>query len=399
LKVNSMLNALHAQPQDKILQLIQMFKDDPRDTKIDLGVGVYKDATGLTPVMRAVKAAEKQLWEAEKTKTYTGLAGEPAYAEAMQSLLLDGVVPADRLSAVATPGGTGAIRQALELIRLATPEATVWLSNPTWPNHPSIIKYLGMKMAEYRYFDADSRGVDFDGMLADLAGVKPGDVVLLHACCHNPTGANLTLPQWAAVADLLEKTGAIPFIDIAYQGFGDGLEEDAAGMRLLAGRLPELLIAASCSKNFGIYRERTGILIAVSPRAEMRAVVQGNLAFLNRQNFSFPPDHGARLVTMILNDPALRADWQAELEEVRQNMLTLRESLAAELRRLSGSDRFGFLAQHRGMFSRLGATPEQVETLRRDHGIYMVGDSRMNIAGLNARTVPILAKAIIDAGI
>lgn len=394
-----MLNALHAQPQDKILQLIQMFKDDPRDTKIDLGVGVYKDATGLTPVMRAVKAAEKQLWESEKTKTYTGLAGEPAYAEAMQALLLAGVVPTDRLSAVATPGGTGAIRQALELIQLASPDATVWLSNPTWPNHPSIIKYLGMKMAEYRYFDAETRGVDFDGMMADLASAKPGDVVLLHACCHNPTGANLTLPQWAAVADLLEKTGAIPFVDIAYQGFGDGLEEDAAGMRLLASRLPEMLIAASCSKNFGIYRERTGILIAIAPTADMRAVVQGNLAFLNRQNFSFPPDHGARLVTMILTDPALRAEWQAELEEVRQNMLTLRESLAAELRRLSGSDRFGFLAQHRGMFSRLGATPEQVETLRRDHGIYMVGDSRMNIAGLNARTVPILARAIIDAGV
>jgi aspartate aminotransferase len=394
-----MLNALNAQPQDKILQLIQMYKDDPRDTKIDLGVGVYKDATGLTPVMRAVKSAEKQLWETEKTKTYTGLAGEPAYAEAMQNLLLDGVVPANRLSAVATPGGTGAIRQALELIKLASPKATVWLSNPTWPNHPSIIKYLGMNMAEYRYFDAESRGVDFDGMMADLAQVKAGDVVLLHACCHNPTGANLTLPQWAAVADLLEKTGAIPFIDIAYQGFGDGLEEDAAGMRLLASRLPESLIAASCSKNFGIYRERTGILIAISPKADMRAVVQGNLAFLNRQNFSFPPDHGARLVTMILNDPALRANWQAELEEVRQNMLTLREGLATELRRLSGSDRFGFLAQHRGMFSRLGATPEQVETLRRDHGIYMVGDSRMNIAGLNARTVPILAKAIIEAGI
>jgi aspartate/tyrosine/aromatic aminotransferase len=394
-----MLNALHAQPQDKILQLIQMYKDDPRDTKIDLGVGVYKDATGLTPVMRAVKAAEKQLWDSEKTKTYTGLAGEPAYAEAMQNLLLDGVVPADRLSAVATPGGTGAIRQALELIKLASPDATVWLSNPTWPNHPSIIKYLGMKMAEYRYFDSESRGVDFDGMMADLAAVKPGDVVLLHACCHNPTGANLTLPQWTAVADLLEKTGAIPFVDIAYQGFGDGLEADAAGTRLLAGRLPEVLIAASCSKNFGIYRERTGILIAISPKADMRAVVQGNLAFLNRQNFSFPPDHGARLVTMILNDPELRADWQAELEEVRLNMLTLRTELATELRRLSGSDRFGFLAQHRGMFSRLGATPEQVETLRRDHGIYMVGDSRMNIAGLNARTVPILAKAIIDAGI
>jgi aromatic-amino-acid transaminase len=378
---------------------MQMFKDDPREVKIDLGVGVYKDATGLTPVMRAVKSAEKQLWETERTKTYTGLAGDPDYATAMQALLLGDTVPAGRLSAAATPGGTGAIRQALELIRLASPDATVWLSNPTWPNHPSIINYLGMHMAEYRYFDADTRGVDFEGMLADLSGVKPGDVVLLHACCHNPTGANLTLPQWAAVADLLQKTGVIPFIDIAYQGFGDGLEEDAAGMRLLASRLPELLIAASCSKNFGIYRERTGILIAVSPRADMRAVVQGNLAFLNRQNFSFPPDHGARLVTMILNDPDLRADWQAELEDVRRNMLTLREALAAELRRLTNSTRFDFLAQHRGMFSRLGASPAQVETLRRDHGIYMVGDSRMNIAGLNAQTVPVLAHAVIAAGV
>ncbi|MFT7059509.1 MAG: aromatic-amino-acid transaminase [Pseudorhodobacter sp.] len=394
-----MLNALNPQPQDKILALIQMYKDDPRDTKIDLGVGVYKDATGLTPVMRAVKAAEKQLWEVERTKAYTGLAGDPEYAKAMQGLMLADTVPADRLSAVATPGGTGAIRQALELIKLASPDATIWLSNPTWPNHPSIIRYLGMKMAEYRYFDAESRGVDFDGMKADLAGVKPGDIVLLHGCCHNPTGANLNLSQWGEVADLLEKTGAIPFVDIAYQGFGDGLEEDAAGLRLLATRLPEMLIAASCSKNFGIYRERTGILIAVSPKAEMRAVVQANLAFLNRQNFSFPPDHGARLVTMILNDPALRADWQAELEEVRLNMLSLRQQLADELRRLSGSDRFGFIAAHRGMFSRLGATEAQVETLRKEHGIYMVSDSRLNIAGLNANTVPILAKAIIEVGI
>ena len=393
-----MLNALNPQPQDKILQLIQMYKDDPRSTKIDLGVGVYKDATGLTPVMRAVKTAEKQLWEAETTKTYTGLAGDPAYATALQSLILGDTVPADRLSAVATPGGTGAIRQALELVRLASPEATVWISNPTWPNHPSIIRYLGMKMAEYRYFDAETRGVDFDGMIADLGRAKPGDVVLLHGCCHNPTGANLTLAQWGAVADLLEKTGAIPFIDIAYQGFGDGLEEDAAGTRLIASRMPEVLIAASCSKNFGIYRERTGLLIAISPTAAMRATVQGNLAFLNRQNFSFPPDHGARLVTMILTDEALRADWKAELEEVRLGMLGLRQHLAEELHRLSGSDRFGFLAAHRGMFSRLGATPEQVEALREKHGIYMVGDSRMNIAGLNAQTVPILAKAIIDVG-
>jgi len=387
-----MLEALTPQPQDKILQLIAMFRDDPRDTKIDLGVGVYKDASGLTPVMRAVKAAEKTLWESQTTKTYTGLAGEPGFNAAMVEMIL-GPGFADRAASVATPGGTGAIRQALELIRLAAPRATVWLSNPTWPNHPSIIKYLGMTMAEYRYFDAETRGVDFAGLLEDLGRVAAGDVVLLHGCCHNPTGANLTTDQWAAVADLLATRGAIPFIDLAYQGFGDGLEADAAATRMIAARFPEVLIAASCSKNFGIYRERTGVLIALTDPAR-RATVQGNLNFLNRQNFSFPPDHGARVVTMILEDAALRADWQAELEEVRQNMLTLRKTLAEELRKATNSDRFDFVAHHRGMFSRLGLSEAQVNRLRETHGIYMVGDSRINIAGLNSRTVPILAAAI-----
>ena len=387
-----MLETLNPQPQDKILQLIQLYKDDPRDTKIDLGVGVYKYATGLTPVMRAVKAAEKKLWEVETTKTYTGLAGEPAYNAAMVKLILgDGYT--DCAASVATPGGTGAIRQALELIKLASPTATVWLSNPTWPNHPSIIKYLGMNMAEYRYFDAATRGIDFAGLMEDLAKVQAGDAVLLHGCCHNPTGANLNADQWAEVAKLLLAKGAIPFVDLAYQGFGDGLEQDAAATRMIAQTFPEVLIAASCSKNFGIYRERTGILIALGDPAR-RAVTQGNLAFLNRQNYSFPPDHGARLVTMILEDDALRADWKAELEEVRLNMLTLRQSLADELRRATNSDRFDFVATHRGMFSRLGLTEAQVNTLRDQHGIYMVGDSRINIAGLNAKTVPILAKAI-----
>jgi aspartate/tyrosine/aromatic aminotransferase len=248
-----MFEQLNPQPQDKILQLIQMYKDDARTDKIDLGVGVYKDATGLTPVMHAVKAAEKKLWEVETTKTYTGLAGEPAYNAAMiQMILGDGY--ADRAASVATPGGTGAIRQALELIKLASPTAKVWLSNPTWPNHPSIIKYLGMKMAEYRYFDAATRGIDFSGLMEDLAGVQAGDAVLLHGCCHNPTGANLNADQWAEVAKLLLTKGAIPFVDIAYQGFGDGLEEDAAATRMIANLFPEVLIAASCSKNFGIYR-------------------------------------------------------------------------------------------------------------------------------------------------
>ncbi|PRD40160.1 UNVERIFIED_CONTAM: tyrB [Trichonephila clavipes] len=389
-----MFDALKAQPQDKILQLIAMFREDTRADKIDLGVGVYKDLTGLTPVMRAVKAAEKKLWEAETTKTYTALAGEPAYNMAMRRMILDGAVAEDRLASVATPGGTGAIRQALELVKLADPKTTVWLSAPTWPNHPSIIKYLGIPMAEYRYFDAASGGVDFAGMMEDLGRVKPGDVVLLHGCCHNPTGANLTADQWAEAVELLAGRGALPLVDLAYQGFGDGLEADAAATRLVAESFPEVLIAASCSKNFGIYRERTGVLIAVSKDAEATKITQGNLAFLNRQNYSFPPDHGARVVTVILEDAALTADWKAELEEVRLNMLGLREQLAEELRKATNSDRFDFVARHRGMFSRLGLTEAQVNRLREQHGIYMVGDSRINIAGLNAKTVPVLARAV-----
>ena len=394
-----MLQNLHAQPVDKILALMAAYREDPRDAKVDLGVGVYKDATGNTPVMRAVKEAEKRLQAQQTSKAYVGLAGDPAFADAMINLVLDDTIARDRIAAVATPGGTGAIRQAFELIKMAAPEATVWLSNPTWPNHPSILNYLGMKSAEYRYFDRATRGVDFDGLMADLAGVTAGDIVLLHGCCHNPTGANLTSDQMAAVIALMNTRGAIPFVDIAYQGFGDGLDADAQITRMIAQGFDNVLIAASCSKNFGIYRERTGILMAVARHAQEAKLTQQNLNYLNRQNYSFPPDHGARVVTTILNDPALRADWEAELEDTRNGMLSLRKQLADELRRLTNSDRFDFLAHHRGMFSQLGTTPEMVEKLRADHGIYMVSDSRMNIAGLNTDTVPILARAIVAAGI
>ncbi|MCB1328824.1 MAG: aspartate/tyrosine/aromatic aminotransferase, partial [Maritimibacter sp.] len=308
-------------PADKIIALMAEFRADPRENKVDLGVGVYKDASGNTPVMRAVKAAEKQLWERETTKTYTALAGDPGFGKALSGLVLGDAVEDERLACAAQPGGTGAIHQALELIKMATPEVTVWLSAPTWPNHPSILKHLGMNMAEYCYFDNDTRAVDFTGMMDDLAKVKAGDVVLLHGACHNPTGANLSLPQWDQVATLIEEKGAVPLIDLAYQGFGDGLEEDAAATRLLASRLPELMIAASCSKNFGLYRERTGLLMAIAPGPKRKALTQQSLAHLNRQNFSFPPDHGARLVQMILDDPALRADWAGELEDVRKSML------------------------------------------------------------------------------
>lgn len=394
-----MFETLQAQPADKILALMKMFSDDPRANKIDLGVGVYKDATGLTPVMRAIKTAEHRLWEQQDSKVYTGLAGDPAFADAMIDLVLGDAVPRDTIAAAATPGGTGAVRQAFEMIQMARSDARVFVSDPTWPNHLSILDYLNMETVPYRYFDNDTRGIDFDGLIADLKTARKGDVVLLHGCCHNPTGANLNVAQWDAVLEVLLHTGAMPMIDIAYQGFGDGLQQDAAATRKVAAAVPECLIAASCSKNFGIYRERTGLLMAIAAESSTQTLNQGTLAFLNRQNFSFPPDHGARLVTMILGDAALKADWIAELEEVRLSMLALREQLASELQRLSGSDRFGFIAEHRGMFSRLGTTPEKVEALRERYGVYMVGDSRMNIAGLNAKSVPVLAQAIIDVGV
>jgi len=394
-----MLTNLTPQPEDKIIALMKLFREDPREAKIDLGVGVYKDAEGRTPVMRAIKAAEKQLWEAETTKSYVALAGDPAFADAMRALILADSVPADRVAGAATPGGTGAVHMGFELVRMANPDVHVWVSQPTWPNHLSILKHLGIPFTEYRYFNDATRAVDFDAMMADLKDVGPNDVVLLHGCCHNPTGANLSREEWQAVSAHLLDTGAVPMIDIAYQGFGDGLDADAFGTRLLAAEQPEVLIAASCSKNFGVYRERTGLLLASLPDAATRGVAQGSMAHLNRQNFSFPPDHGARLVTMVLTDPTLRADWQAELEEVRQGMLTLRRQLADELRQRTNSDRFDFIAEHRGMFSRIGASPEQVQAMRDSHGIYMVGDSRLNIAGLNARTVPILAEAITAAGV
>ena len=394
-----MLSNLKPQSPDKILMLMEEFRADTRQGKIDLGVGVYKDASGNTPVMRAVKAAEKRIWENQQTKAYTALAGEPDYRNAMAGMILGAGWPAERVASLSTVGGTGAIRQGLELARMANPGLTVHVSDPTWPNHNSIMKFMGLPFVEYRYFDAATRGVDFEGMKADLARARKDDVVLLHGCCHNPTGANLSEAQWAEVAAILDRTGALPLIDLAYQGFGNGLDADAAGTRLVLSRLPQALVAASCSKNFGIYRERTGLLLALCADGKTRDLAQGAMAFLNRQTYSFPPDHGARIVSTILNDDALRAEWAGELEDVRRGMLRLRERLAGELRDLSGSDRFGFIAEHRGMFSRLGASPEQVERLKREAGIYMVGDSRLNIAGLNDETVPILARAIVEAGI
>ncbi|MEL0085834.1 MAG: aromatic amino acid transaminase [Paracoccaceae bacterium] len=394
-----MFKNLQQQPPDKILALMTAFKEDPRDQKLDLGVGVYKDPTGITPIMRSIKLAEKKWWEIESSKSYVGLVGDPAFSDAIISLVLGNSIPRNLIASAATPGGTGAVRQGFELFKIANPGVRVFVSDPTWPNHISILQYLNIPFETYRYFDNETRGVDFDSMVSDLSRAKAGDVILLHGCCHNPTGANLDKQQWKIIIDLLNKNGATPMIDLAYQGFGDGLEEDAYATRLIAESVPETVIASSCSKNFGIYRERAGLLMLISQDSSKRNINQSMLAYLNRQNYSFPPDHGSRLVSIVLNDKDLRSDWMSELEDIRTSLLNLRVQLADELQKISGSDRFSFIASHRGMFSRLGATPSQVEKMRKEFGIYMVSDSRFNVAGLNNDTVPALAKAIIETGV
>jgi len=389
-----MFETLKQPAPDKIIELISLFAADERTDKLDLGVGVYKDENGKTPVMRAVKEAEKRLLESQESKSYVGLLGDLSYVDAIRDLVLGDTVEAGRVCGAQQPGGTGAIRQIFELIKSANADATVWISNPSWPNHEAILKYLGMNVGKYRYFDEATCGVDFAGMKADLEGAVEGDVLLLHGCCHNPTGANITEDEWAEVTDLALAKGLVPMVDIAYQGFGDGLEGDTKGLRIMAARVPEMLIAASCSKNFGLYRDRVGASLIISRDETENAVNKANLAGLNRVNFSFPPDHGAKVVSIIMNDDALRADWMAELEDMRLSMLDLRQGLADALRRATNSDRFDFVAEHRGMFSRLGLTPEQVMQLRTDHGVYMVGDSRINIAGLPREGLDNFAKAI-----
>ncbi len=393
-----MLSNLTPAAPDKIIELIAMFKADPRDGKLDLGVGVYKDAAGKTPIMRAVKAAEQKLHDAQDTKTYLGLLGDLTFIDAMRDLVFGRGLSAALVAGAQTPGGTGAVHLLLEMVRMADPHATVWISDPTWPNHPAILKHLGLPFRTYRYFNEATGNFDRDGMLADLARVDAGDVVLLHGCCHNPTGANPTLADWQALTDLLIAKGATPLIDLAYQGFGDGLEADVAGLRHMAAHVPELLVAASCSKNFGVYRDRVGVALVAASDDATAALAKGSLTLLNRLNYSFPPDHGAAIVGMILTDPWLRGDWQAELESMRLNMLTLRGGLTEALRQAANSDRFDFIARHRGMFSRLGISQEAVLKLRAEHGIYMVSDSRINIAGLPADGLDRLARAIASVG-
>ncbi len=391
-----MLDHLQPAPADKILALIGLYRADPRTDKVDLGVGVYKDSAGRTPVMRAVREAEKRLLETQDTKTYLGLAGDTGFNSAMAALVFGPSADMSRIRAAQAPGGSGALRLAAELLKRARPDTKVWISNPTWPNHMPIMRGAGLETRDYPYFDPASGTVRFEEMMAALRQAEAGDTVLLHGCCHNPTGANLTPAQWQAVTDLVVEKGLMPFIDIAYQGFGEGLEADAVGVRTVAAKAPEMIVAASCSKNFAVYRDRVGAAILMAKDSAQADVAASQLLSVARTMYSMPPDHGAAVVRIVLEDPRLRADWENELEEMRKRMLDLRIRFAEALRRQSNSDRFDFVADHRGMFSRLGLSEAQVERLRAEHGIYMVGDSRINVAGLPENGLDDLAKAIVS---
>ncbi len=392
-----MFESLPASKGDPILALMAEFQADSRADRIDLGVGIYKDCAGNTPVMGAVKAAEKLLLENQASKSYVGLVGDVGYNNAMARLILGDTLDEARLAAAQAPGGGGALRELFELVHWSRPETVIWLSDPTWANHRAIIDKVGLKRDVYAYFDPETLTVDFDAMLTSLEAAKPRDCVLLHGCCHNPTGASLTLPQWKTLAAFLSDRDLIPLIDIAYQGFGDGLEEDAAGVRLAVEAVPEAMIAASCSKNFGLYRDRVGVAIVLC-QPGTKANVQAALGTLARVNYSMPPDHGAAVVRSILEDDGLRADWQSELDAMRTRMLSLREGFSTSLMRAAKSDRFSFIAAHRGMFSLSGATPQQVEALKNDHAIYLIGDGRMNVAGLPEDRLDHVTEAFLAVG-
>ncbi|RWD33325.1 MAG: aspartate/tyrosine/aromatic aminotransferase [Mesorhizobium sp.] len=391
-----MFETLQPAPADKILALIGLYRADPRPGKVDLGVGVYKDRDGRTPVMRAVREAEKRLLQGQDTKTYLGLAGDTAFDTAMAKLTFGDNADLSRIRTAQAPGGSGALRLVAELLQRTRAGATVWLSDPTWPNHMPVMRAAGLQIRDYPYFDAASGSVRFKDMVAALRTAERGDVVLLHGCCHNPTGANLDAAQWAEVADLVVERGLLPFVDIAYQGFGEGLDADAAGLRLLAAKVPEMVVASSCSKNFAVYRDRVGAAMILAKEGAQADVAMSQMLSAARALYSMPPDHGAAAVRIVLEDAALRADWQAELEEMRLRMLRLRVAFAEALRRQSNSDRFDFVASHRGMFSRLGLSEAQVERLRTEHAVYMVGDSRINVAGLPEDGMDALAKAIVS---
>ncbi len=383
-------------PGDPILGLMDAYRLDPNPAKLDLGVGVYKDARGLTPIPRAVKLAEQRLVDTETTKTYVGGHGDAAFGQLMLELVLgtgNPLVTASRAGATQTPGGTGALRLAAEFIAANLPGRGVWLSDPTWPIHETIFAGARIKVGHYPYVDATNR-LDVEAMIKALEQVPSGDVVLLHACCHNPTGFDLGQDDWRRVLDVVKKRELLPLIDFAYQGFGDGLEQDAWAVRLFAEALPELLVTSSCSKNFGLYRERTGALIVCAGDAEKLTDVRSQLAFLARNLWSTPPAHGAAVVATILGDADLKAQWVAELEAMRKRVADLRQGLVEALVPYGIAERFAHIGKQRGMFSYTGLSPEQVARLRAEFSVYMVSTGRANVAGLDFSRIADLAAAI-----
>ena len=389
-------DAIGRVPGDPILGLMEAYAQDSNPRKFDLGVGVYKDAQGLTPIPQAVKIAEARLVESQDTKTYIGGHGNPLFGKVINELVLGAdstLIAEQRAGATQTPGGTGALRLAADFIAQCLPGKGVWLSNPTWPIHETIFAAAGVKVSHYPYVGSDNR-LDVEAMLAVLKEVPKGDVVLLHACCHNPTGFDLSHDDWQRVLDVVRSRDLLPLIDFAYQGFGDGLEQDAWSTRLFAAEVPELLITSSCSKNFGLYRDRTGALIVCAKTADKLIDIRSQLANIARNLWSTPPDHGAAVVATILADPELKSRWADEVEAMRLRIAQLRSGLVEALEPHGLRERFAHIGVQRGMFSYTGLSPEQVKQLREHHSVYMVSSGRANVAGIDATRLALLAEAI-----
>ena len=394
-----MFENLKLQSEDKIMALMSLYKADERKEKIDLGVGVYKNNKGQTPIMDAVQKASRILNNTQKTKSYVGLSGNLGFIDNISQLVLADVVPKNQIIGAQAPGGTGAFHQLLLLIRSMEKDKRVWISSPSWPNHAAILNHLGIQFNNYNYFNYETCEVNFPRMMSDLQKISSGDVLLLHGCCHNPTGANLSLDNWTELTQFCEKKNILPLIDLAYQGFGDGINDDVKGVQYMASNLPEVCIGISCSKNFGLYRERVGAALMVVSDKKILKLVEENLKSFNRVTFSFPPDYGASLVEIILGgnnsqNKELIHLWEKELNSMRNGMLELRKLLSDSLRRSTNSTRFDFIERHRGMFSLMGLSVDQVARLRTEFGIYMVGDSRINIAGLNKDQIDYFSSSI-----
>jgi aspartate aminotransferase len=379
--------------QDPILSLSIAYRQDDRLDKVDLGIGVYRNSQGETPIMKAVAIAQKQLAESQLTKAYVGLAGNEDFNQSMLTLLLGNSDAKQRASVIQTPGASGGLRMLADLIYATQPNATVWVSNPSYVNHQPVMEAAGLKVNHYAYFDATTKQVNENQMLSDLRQVKKGDVVLLHGCCHNPTGADISFETWVKLTELSKDIGFIPFIDIAYQGFGDSIEQDAKGLQYMSNNLDEVLITSSCSKNFGLYRERTGCAVVVATNSSHAVNAKGKLLQLARATYTMPPDHGAAIVNAILSDKNLTQIWESELIEMQQRLVKLRSELVNEIKAL-GDDSFEFINLHKGMFTLLGFTSAQMLQLREEYGIYGVADGRINIAGLAEEKISYVANAI-----